>query len=73
MKVSARQKLKLKILGTYGTAVEFCKVSGYTGTYIKSILAGKYTGTDKFWGKTQELLGIPDEELWSYKRRKEVK
>ena len=69
MKISARNKLKLKILAEYDTIKNFCIEIGYSKSYINCIFSGESLGSKDFWGKIKKYLNIPDEELWSYQRR----
>ena len=64
-----RKKLKYKIMTEYETIKEFSKKIGYTPMAVYGIVRGDQDGSFKFWNDTQKLLGIPDEEMWSYQKR----
>lgn len=67
-----RNKLKLKIKGTYGTIRKFSEISGITAPTINYICAGRRDGSHETWVKIQECLNIPDSEMWSYIKKEKV-
>ena len=66
-----RRELKLKILGTYGSVSEFCKIIGYSKAQISNILARKSAGSIEFWNYVHELLDMSLEDLWECQKDNE--
>ena len=61
-----RRKLKLKILGQYGTITNFCETVGYGRQQISNILCGRAVGSVDFWSRMQKSLNLTDAEVWQY-------
>lgn len=61
-----RRKLKLKILGQYGTITNFCETVGYGRQQISNILSGRIIGSVAFWVQVQKSLNLTDAEVWQY-------
>lgn len=61
-----RTKLKLKILDSFGTIVNFCKSTGIPTQTIEHLYTARAVGTYDTWIKVQIALEIPDEEMWKY-------
>ena len=59
-----RLKLRLKILGKYGTIGAFCKDIGYSRVQVSSIISGRAIGSVEFWNIAQKKLGLSDGEVW---------
>lgn len=64
-----RKKLKTKIQNDYGSTLEFSKASGIPSQTVLLLCKGKVTGTYESWIKIQDVLKLPDEEMWSYYKK----
>ena len=61
-----RMKLRLKILGQYGSITNFCEDIGYSRMQISNILVGRTIGSVDFWSEVQKKLNLTDGEVWRY-------
>ena len=61
-----RTKLRLKILGQYGSITNFCEDIGYSRMQISNILVGRTIGSVDFWAEVQKKLNLTDGEVWRY-------
>lgn len=60
-----RTRLKIKRVAAGLTSYEASEAIGVAKQYWSLVETGKQRGTIKLWRRIQDLLDIPDEEMWS--------
>lgn len=61
-----RFRLRLKILGQYGSITKFAEAIGYGRQQLSNILVGRTVGSVEFWAEVQKKLNLTDGEVWRY-------
>lgn len=59
-----RTSLKVKRVAAGLTSAEASEAIGTVKQYWSLLETGKQRGTIKLWKRVQDLLDIPDEEMW---------